>query len=166
MNAHEIYTSLSPTIVSNMLDWFRANDRSIYKSAVASLAAHRKLRPVFIEKKSLKDQYAWIHSLLMVKACNTIGEHLLQAYLMTGQQEMLATFCDGMGIPHDGKGTVNSELPEALDAAKLDQSIETLLAKFDPQLVALYLTCFNLQAAGGWPELNAKLEADERLTLS
>ncbi len=166
MNAHELYAAVSPSIVTDMLDWFRSHDRNVYKSAVASLASHRKLRPVFIEKKPLVEQYAWIQKMLTLKACGAIGEHLLQAYLMAGQQEMLAAFCDGMGIEHDGKGSVSGELPATLDDAKLNQTIDALLAKFKPQLVTLYLTCFNRQTEGGWPELSARLQSDARLTLS
>ena len=149
-----------------MLDWFRANDRNVYKSAVASLAEKRKLRPVFIEKKPLAEQYAWIHKTLKVSACNTIGEHLMQAYLMAGQQSLLAMFCDGMGIPHDGKGSVVGELPEKLDAERLNSTIDRLVDLYDPKLLTLYLRCFNLQVDGGWTELSEKLASDPRLVLA
>jgi hypothetical protein len=166
VKAHELYTAVDPALVTEMLDWFRANDRNVYKSAVATLAGNRKLRPVFIEKKPLGDQYAWIHKTLKINACNTIGEHLLQAYLMAGQQSMLGMFCDGMGIAHDGKGSVVGDLPQNLDAARLDETIDRLVDIFDPKLLTLYLHCFNMQVAGGWTELTEKLASDERLVLA
>lgn len=166
MKAHELYAKVDPALVTSMLDWFRANDRNVYKSAVATLASNRKLRPVFVEKKPLVDQYSWIHKTLKINACNTIGEHLLQAYLMAGQQSMLAMFCDGMGIPHDGKGSVVGDLPKKLDAERLNETIDRLTGLFDPKLFTLYLHCFNMQVDGGWPELTAKLESDERLVLA
>ena len=119
MKAHELYAAVDPAIVTQMLDWFRANDRNVYKSAVATLAGNRKLRPVFIEKKPLADQYTWLHKTLKLNACDTIGEHLLQSFLMAGQQSLLAMFCDGMGIPHDGKGSVVGDLPKKLDPSGL-----------------------------------------------
>lgn len=166
MKAHELYSAVDPALVTEILDWFRANDRNVYKSAVATLAGNRKLRPVFIQKKSLADQYAWIHKTLKLNACDTIGEHLLQAYLMAGQQSLLAMFCDGMGIPHDGKGSVVGDLPKKLDPERLTETIERLLGLFDPKLLTLYLRCFNLQVVEGWPELTGKLESDTRLTLA
>lgn len=166
VKSHEIYAAVDPAIVTEILDWFRANDRNVYKSAVATLAANRKLRPVFIQKKSLEDQYAWIHKTLKLNACDTIGEHLLQAYLMAGQQSLLAMFCDGMGIPHDGKGSVVGDLPKKLDAERLASTIDRLVGLFNPKLLTVYLHCFNLQAANGWPELTDKLNTDERLTLA
>lgn len=150
-----------------MLDWFRANDRNVYRSAVATLAQNRKLRPVFVEKKPLKDQYAWIHKTLQVRSCDVIGEHLLQAWLMAGNQTLLATFCDSMGIAHDGKGSVVGDLPKKMDSTRLDAAVDRLIeGGFDPKLVAVYLHCFNMQVPGGWPELNDKLATDERLKLA
>lgn len=166
MKAYEIYSAVDPSVVNQMLDWFRSNDRNVYKSAVASLADKRKLRPVFIEKKPMTEQYAWIHKTLKISACNTIGEHLMQAYLMAGQQSLLAMFCDGMGIQHDGKGSVVGELPEALDAKRLDSTIDRLIEVFDPKILTLYLRCFNLQAPNGWTELSEKLNSDSRLVLA
>lgn len=166
MKAHELYTAVDPAIVTQILDWFRANDRNVYRSAVATLAANRKLRPVFVEKKSLAEQYAWIHKTLKLKPCDTIGEHILQAYLMAGQQSLLAMFCDGMGIPHDGKGSVVGDLPKKLDGERLSATIDRLVDVFDPKLLTMYLHCFNMQVLGGWPELTEKLESDERLKLA
>ena len=165
VKAHELYAAVDPAMVTQILDWFRANDRNVYKSAVATLAANRKLRPVFIQKKSLTEQYAWIHKTLKLNACDTIGEHLMQAYLMAGQQSLLAMFCDGMGIAHDGKGSVVGDLPKKLDAERLAATIDRLLPLFDPKLLTLYLHCFNLQVPGGWPELSEKIDSDERLVL-
>jgi hypothetical protein len=166
VKAHELYAAADPALFTQMLDWFRANDRNVYKSAVATLAQNRKLRPVFIEKKPLPDQYAWLLKTLKINACDTIGEHLLQAYLMAGQQSLLAMFCDGMGIPHDGKGSVVGDLPKKLDPERLNSTLDRLLGLFDPKLLTLYLHCFNLQVPGGWQELSDKLASDERLVLA
>lgn len=166
VKAHDLYTAVEPAFVSQMLDWFRANDRNVYKSAVGTLASNRKLRPVFIQKKSLPDQYAWVHKTLKLNACETIGEHLLQAYLMSAQQSLLAMFCDGMGIPHDGKGSVVGDLPKNLDPERLASTIDRLADIFDHKLLTVYLHCFNMQIPGGWESLNERLKSDERLVLA
>jgi hypothetical protein len=166
VKAHELYTAADPALIVQMLDWFRDHDRNVYKSAVATLAQSRKLRLVFIQKKPLAEQYEWILKTLRSKPANTIGEHLLQAWFMAGNQPMLAAFCDAMGIEHDGKGSVTGDLPKELDAAKLDAAVDGLLAAYDPKLVTLYLRVFNLQTPGGWESLGAKLEGDPRLVLA
>ena len=149
-----------------MLDWFRENDRNVYKTAVSTLAANRKLRPVFVQKKSLPEQYAWIQKTLQIRACDPVGEQILQAYLMAAQQSMLGLFCDGLGIEHDGKGSVVGELPKELDKDKLDETVDKLVDVFDPKIFTLYLHCFNMQVAGGYPTLSEKIESDDRLTLA
>jgi hypothetical protein len=166
VKAHEIYQVVDPALVHQMLDWFREHQRSVYKNAVATLAQNRKLRPVYIQQKPLSEQYAWIHKTVGSKPCDTIGEHLLQAWFLTAHQPLLAAFCDAMGIPHDGKGSVQGDLPGELEAGKLDAAVDAILADRDPKLVALYLHVFNLQVPGGWPTLSVKLADDERLKLA
>ena len=166
MKSHEIFTAIHPAIVTEILDWFRANDRNVYKTVVSSLAADRKLRPVFVQKKAMADQYAWIQKTLQLRACDAIGEQILQSYLMAAQQSMLGMFCDGMGIAHDGKGTVTGDLPAALEKGQLDAIVEKLVDVFDPRIFTLYLHCFNMQTVGGYTALNEKLESDDRLKLA
>ena len=166
VKAHELFTAADPALATQMLDWFRDNDRNVYKSAVATLAQSKKLRLVFIQKKPLPEQYAWILKTLRSKQSDTIGEHLLQAWFMAGNQEMLAKFCDVMGIEHDGKGSVTGDLPTEIDAAKLDAAVDALTGTYDPKLVALYLHVFNLQRPGGWDSLTAKLAGDSRLAIA
>ncbi|GAA5484637.1 hypothetical protein [Haloferula sargassicola] len=165
VKSYEIYSAVDPSVVNSMLDWFRDNDRNVYKTAVSTLAQSRKLRAVFIQKKPLPEQYAWIRKTLQLKTSETIGEHLMQAWLMAGNQDMLAAFCDAMDIEHDGKGSVSGDLPDEFEATKLDAAVDSLVGKFDPQVVSVYLRFFNLQKPGGWPTLEAKLESDERLKL-
>jgi len=166
VKAHEIYQSLAPELLHQMLDWFRDNERSVYQNALATVAGKRNLRPVFIQRKPLPDQYAWIVKTLKLRSCDTIGEHMLQAWFLAGQQPLLAAFCDAVGIPHDGKGSVEGDLPEEIDAAKLDTAVDELLGSYDPRLVTLYLHVFNMQIPGGWQAMSAKLESDERLKLA
>lgn len=165
MNAFEIYQKIDPSLISDMFLWIRENDRQLYKSAIATLTANRNLRPVFVEKKSVADQIAWLHKTLKLKTSDTIGEHLFQVYFMKGQQDLLIGFCDGMGIEHDGEGSVEGSLPETLDDEKLKSTIDSLVEAHDPKLVTLYLRVFNLQTQDGWENLANILESDERLIL-
>jgi hypothetical protein len=166
VKAYEVYQNVDPSLVSEMFLWLRENDRQLYKSAIASLTAARKLRPVFVEKKSVTEQIAWLHKTLKLRTSDTIGEHLFQAYFMKGQKDLLIAFCDGMGIEHDGEGSVEGTLPETLDDEKLKATIDSLLESNDSKLVALYLYIFNLQTADGWENLSKILADDERLGLA
>ena len=166
MKSFEIYQQVAPSLVSDMFLWIRENDRPLYKSAVASLTSARKLRPVFVEKKPVPEQIAWLHKTLKLRTSDTVGEHLLQAYFMKAQQELLKAFCDGMGIEHDGEGSVEGSLPETLDDEKLATTLDSLLESNDPKLVTLYLHLFNLQTKDGWDNLRERLAEDDRLKLA
>ena len=165
MNAFELFTAVKPSVVQDMFMWMRDTDRKLYSTALGSLASNRKLRPAFIQKKPVVEQIGWMHKTLQLKSSDMIGEHLLQVYFMQGQKEMLAQFCDGLEIPHDGEGQVEAELPETLDADKLKSAIDSLLEKYDPALVTLYLHTFNIQTPDGWEELSKALATDDRLKL-
>ncbi|MEZ7956302.1 MAG: hypothetical protein QMC23_03530 [Rubritalea sp.] len=166
MNAHQIYQAADPALITDLFTWLRNEEKDLYKNTVTSLAQDRKLRPVFIQKKSLPDQYKWLHKTLKLKSTDMMGEHLFQLFFMKGNEELLVTFCDAMGIEHDGKGSVEGELPKELDAAKAKGAVDALLAKFDPNLVTAYLYVFNLQTEGGWDSITALLESDDRLKLA
>lgn len=166
VKSHEIFTVIDPAVVSEMLDWFRENERDIYKNLISVLTSNRKLRPVFVQKKSLPEQYNWIRKTLQLRACDTIGEQFMQSYLMSAQQKMLGMFCDGLGIGHDGKGAVSGALPSELDSKKLSETIGKLVDVFDPKIFTLYLHCFNMQVPGGYTALTKKLASDDRLKLA
>ena len=166
LNAYQIYQAADPALITDLFTWLRKDERDLYKNAVASLAAERKLRPVFIQKKPIADQFAWLNKTLKLKSTDMMGEHLFQLWFMKGQEELLVTFCDSMGIEHDGKGSVEGEIPAELDAEKLKTAVDALLEKFDSKLVTCYLYIFNLQRDGGWESIAAVLESDERLKLA
>lgn len=166
MTVPEIYQQLDPALVQEMFLYFREEERDLYKTTVASLAQNRKLRPVFIQKKPVPEQIAWLHKTLQMKNQGVVGEHLFQVWFMKGQQPLLIDFCDGMGIEHNGEGSVEGDLPETLDDEKLKTTVDTLLGKYNPKLVSLYLHIFNKQTPDGWDNLAQLLKQDDRLGLA
>lgn len=166
MTAHELFKTSPDTLIQDMFIWLRDTDRNLYKTALSSLASNRKLRTSYIQKKPATEQIAWMHKTLQLKSSDMIAEHILQVYFMKGQGTMLATFCDGLEIPHDGNGQVEGDLPETLDTDQLKTTIDTLLEKYDAPLVSLYLHTFNLQTPDGWTALAKTLESDDRLKLN
>ena len=166
MNVHEIYQQLDPALVQEMFLYIREEERDLYKTSLASLAQNRKLRPVFVTKKPVTEQIAWLHKTLKMRNQDVVGEHLFQVWFMKGQQALLIDFCDGMGIEHNGEGSVEGELPETLDDEKLATTIDTLVGKHNPKLVSLYLHIFNKQTLTGWDNISKLIEEDERISLT
>lgn len=166
MNAYQIYQAADPALITDLFTWLRTEEKDLYKNSIASLAQDRKLRPVFIQKKQFPAQVQWLHKTLKLKSTDMMGEHLFQLFFMKGNEELLITFCDAMGIEHDGKGSVEGEIPNSLDAEKAKAAVDALLAKFDAKLVTAYLYVFNLQTEGGWDSISDILKSDDRLKLA
>ncbi len=131
---------------------------------LAALAQKRRLRPVFIQRKPGVQQIDWMVKTAKLKDSNGQAEHLLHVWLLQRHKDMLKQFLETLGLEHDEDGTVE-DLPDSLDESKLEKGIEKLLAEHPHEEVAAYLHVFQLQKPGGFPELSAKLEGDERLRL-
>jgi hypothetical protein len=96
-------------------------------------------------------------------ALEAITASLVRAWLLKKYQRMLVDFLDGLGIKHtDG---VVEDLPATIPDEKLKPAVDTLLAKYPPEVVAVYLNAFNDMNEVDWPNLKKMLEEDKRLQL-
>ena len=164
MKAYYIFQQADEETISNILDWMRNQERAIYRAAVRELGALKKLRPEFIQRKPLQEQFSFIKKMLSWKPSNEIGDHLLQVWLLRKHQDMLITFLNTLGIPHDGNGIVN-ELPETLDKEKLAKAVDELFEKYPAGVASVYLQMFQLQTEDGCEELAEVLANDPRVTI-
>ena len=158
-----MFTTMTPATSLSITGWLRDTQKPVFQSALASMAAQRKLRPIFVARKSRNEQVAWMSEQLKSKLNEAIGENLLQIWLMKARPEMLISFLNTLGIPHDGQGGIEGDLPTTLDPEKIKTGAAALLAAHAAEDVAVYLNLFQLQQPGGWPELQAVLEADPKL---
>lgn len=163
MKAHLMFTAMPVELGQEIAGWLRDTERDVYRSALMSLAAQRKLRPVFITRKSKTEQAQWMIDQLKLRLNEAIGENLLQVWLMKGHSEMLVRFLDGIGVSHDGRGGIDGDIPAELDAEKVNAAVAALLAEFPSGRVAIYLNLFQLQQPNGWPAITDAIAADSRL---
>ena len=73
MKAYYIFQQADEETISNILDWMRNQERAIYRAAVRELGALKKLRPEFIQRKPLQEQFSFIKKMLSWKPSNEIG---------------------------------------------------------------------------------------------
>ncbi len=165
MTAYQMFQKMSPDLGQNIAGWLRDSERDVFRTALTSLAQARKLRPVFVTRKTKAEQGSWLIEQLKLRGNEAVAENLLQIWLMKGHSDMLVSFLDSVGIPHDGKGGVDGELPTSLDAAKVKAGAAALLEKFPAPEVALYLNLFQLQQPDGWPEIAEVIAAEPRLQI-
>jgi hypothetical protein len=60
---------------------------------------------------------------------------------------------------------VEEDLPATMDDAKLRSAVDGLMAKYPPEVVAIYLHAFNEMNEVSWPNLKTLLDEDKRLQL-
>lgn len=165
MKSYEIFAQISPTLAIDILSYVQKAQTALFKSVLQTLAAQRKLRPVFIERKPPPERYAWIKAALARKPNDTVAAHILQSWLLGTQKPMLCDFLDSLGIDHDPDGTVE-QLPDSPPREELCKVIAQLLAKYPGETVAVYLHAFHdMDSTVTWPLLGEVLAADMRLKL-
>jgi hypothetical protein len=166
MKACDIFQSISPSLGAEIIRFLRSEHKDVYRATVATLAQHRKLRPQFVQKKPGDQQVAWVLDTLKRRTSEAVGEQLLQVWLMKAQSPMLVRFLDALGIPHDGNGGVDGDIPSELDQEKVRAAVDDLLGAFPAEAVAIYLHVFQLQQPGGWESLATVLGSEPRLALA
>ena len=165
MRSHEIFQRMSPTLAARIFSWLHAEQKPVYKAAVQGLANQRNLRSVFIERKPPAERFPWMQAALGRKLGDSLASHLLQAWLLGANKQMLCDFLDAMEIKHDDDGTVE-ELPAAPPKEKIAAAVAQLLAKYPAETVAIYLHAFrDMDSTVQWPALDEILTEEPRLKL-
>ena len=99
------------------------------------------------------------------KISDSLASHVLQAWLLGANKEMLCDFLDAMEIKHNDDGTVE-DLPSAPPKEKIAAAASQLLQKYPAEIVAVYLHAFrDMDSAVQWPALDEVLAEEPRLKL-
>lgn len=152
MTAIEIFGRISAPQASEILNWLHENDRQAYRSCAGMLATRRKLRPVFVERKPREERNLWMRDALSKAANADLALEILQVWVLGKNERMVCDFLDGLGIEHDGKGLIE-EMPAEPEQGKVSAAIESILSKYPPAEVSIYLHLFAGMEESGWPKL-------------
>lgn len=158
MHSHEIIQTLSAEEAAGILEHLRGTNKEGYRAALAALAARRKLRPVFVERKPVAERNAWMARMLGLKMNEDLAAELLQSWLLDAHRPMIIAFLDAQGIKHDGEGLLDDVPPEPA-AEAVDAAVDLLLQQHDRAAALIYLRLFAASAPGGWPHLQKRLDA-------
>lgn len=154
---------MSPALAGEILSFAFESEKPTYKATLAAVAQARHLRPVFLERQPRDQRHAMMLSALTKPALDMAAGTLIRAWLVKKHQAMLVDFLNALDIPNEN-GVVE-DLPAGVDDAKLKSAVETLLSKYPPEAVAVYLNAFNDMNEANWLNLKALLEGDSRLQL-
>lgn len=154
MRAHEVFQRMSAATAAQIFTFLHTREKPAYKAAIQGLANQRNLRPIFIERKPPNERFSWMQAALARPLSDTLATHLIQAWLLGANKEMLCDFLDSLGIAHEPDGTVE-EIPAAPPKEKIGAAVDQLLAKYPPESVAIYLHAFrDMDSSVQWPSLN------------
>ena len=165
MKSHEIFQRMSPGLAAEIFTFLQTEQKPVYKATIQGLANQRNLRGVFIERKPPAERFPWMQAALGRKLSDSLASHLLQAWLLGANKQMLCDFLDAMEIKHDEDGTVE-DLPAAPPKDKIAAAVTRLLDKYPAENVAVYLNAFrDMDSAVRWPALDEILAEEPRLKL-
>ena len=154
---------MSPGLALEILTSMHEDDKAVYRTTLAAVAEVRKVRPVFLERQPKPQRHAAMVATLARPALEMVTANLIRAWLLKKYKQMLCDFLDGLGIAHND-GVVD-DLPATIDDSKLHTSVDSLLAKYPREIVAVYLHAFQGMNEVEWPNLKSMLESDKRLEL-
>jgi hypothetical protein len=161
LTSHELFGFMSPGLADDILNFIHESEKPVYKAALNAVAQARHVRPVFLERQPRVQRQAAMVATLSRPGLETTAAGLIRAWLLKKYKAMLVDFLNVLEIKNEG-GVVDN-LPEGMDDAKLKSAVETLLAKYPPEAVAVYLNAFNDMNETSWTNLKTILESDSRL---
>jgi len=161
LKSHELMGFMPPMLAADILAFAFESDKATYKATLAVVAQARKLRPVYLERQPRTQRDVAILATLTRPALDAAAGTLIRSWLLKKHKAVLVDFLNALGIKHE-EGVVE-DLPATMDDAKLKPAVEELLAKYPPEVVAIYLNAFDDMNEVHWPNLNALLAEDKRL---
>lgn len=165
MKSHEIFQQMSPALAAQVFTFLQAEQKPVYKAAIQGLANQRNLRGVFVERKPPSERFPWMQAAFARKISDSLANHVLQAWLLGANKEMLCDFLDSLEIKHSEDGTVD-DLPAEVPKEKIASAVDRLLEKYPAESVAVYLHAFNdMDSAVKWQALDEILAQEPRLRL-
>jgi hypothetical protein len=163
LTSHELLGFMSPALANEILTYVHETDKPFYRTIMGAVAEARKVRPVFLERQPRAQREAAMLATLARPTLELVTGNLVRTFLLKKYKAMLIDFLNALGIPNE-EGVVEN-LPAAMDDAKLQTAVETLLGKYPHEVVAVYLNAFNDMNEVEWPNLKTMLEGDKRLQL-
>ena len=113
----------------------------------SQVAKALKFRPQSIKKIPMEKRARQARRLVQGRSNAELCYELLGSYLVKKRLELVTSFLDATGVPHE-EGMIEDLDAASPDEAKLAETVADLDGRFDPEDVTLYLAL----CAEMWPE--------------
>lgn len=131
--------------------FFAEPSQEVLGSALGAIIKARHLRPQVARSMPPEEQARALASVL--DPGEPVAASLLVALHLGSRRDMLATFLDAIGLPHEG-GLLKDEADATpLDDARLRAGLESLKARFAAHEIHTYLNTLWLQDPDRWDGL-------------
>jgi len=157
----EIFSRLSAADVHQVFESLFASDKPTYKACVQVTAQRRRLRSVFLEKKSRPERHAWMQNVLAMPANDDAATEILQNWLLGLHRPMIIEFLDACALKHEN--AILEDIPAQPPPDVLRNAVDTLLSQYPGPESKIYLQIFQPVGAEAWPDLDQLLASDPRL---
>jgi hypothetical protein len=163
LTSHELLGFMSPALAQEIITYAYDSDKPLYKATLQAVADARKVRYVFMERQPRTERHSAMVATLSKPALEAVTANLVRTWLLKKYKGMLVDFLTGLEIKHED-GVVE-DLPASVPDDKLTSAVDTLLGKYPPEVVAVYLNAFNDMNEVDWPNLKKMLAEDKHLQL-
>src|SRR5215831_18963951 len=137
LTSHELFGFMSPALAHEIIVYIFESDKPTYRATLSAVADARHVRPVFLERQPRTQRHDTMCATLTKPALEAVAANLIRTWLLKKHKPMLVDFLNALGIKNED-GIVE-DLPAAMDDAKLRTAVDTLLAKYPAETVAVYL---------------------------
>ena len=136
--------------------FFEEPAQEVLGSAIGAIIKARHLRPQVARAMSPEEQARALASVL--DPGELVASSLLVALHLGARREMLGTFLDAAGLPHE-EGILKDEADAvSLDDARLRAGVEALKPRYSAHEIRTYLNTLWLQDPDRWTGLRALAE--------
>jgi hypothetical protein len=159
-----VWNSIEAPLAHEILLCAQETQKKLYTAALDIMSKQMGLRAAkILEMPKIERHLIW-QKLLGRGHLEALSFNLLSNWLMQTQTPMLCLWLDTLSIQHNGQG-ITDVFPPCPAKAQLQETVEKLLALFEPKLVSIYLRTFNEIEGVQWAELAEVVAADSRLAL-
>jgi hypothetical protein len=162
MPTHFFWSQISPPRAHEILLSAQETNKKLYRTAVDVMSPNIGLRPHRVLEMPKVERHAVFAQMLARPQLEALSFNLISHWLIENHSDLLALWLDTLKIPHDGRGCANS-FPPCPDEAVLREGMKTLLDKYEPELVSMYLHAFNEIDEVHWQKLQDLLAHEPRL---
>jgi hypothetical protein len=164
MSTYQIWSAISPVFANEILVELQKTNKKLYRTALEVMAPRMGVRvPILLEMPKVQRHATWVQ-ILARPEMEVLSANLLSGWLISTQTALLCRWLDLLKIPHGENGCADS-FPPAPSEEALKPAVDQLLKEFSPQLVGIYLRCFNSIDEVQWPTLGKVIDEDARLKL-